>query len=132
MLFVYHNQMIVFNWKNSKFNTLDLIKIKNKLYKRSSQEDLKTSYKLRESFSDGSDDKESPCNAAGDLGFDPWSGSILEKGMIMHSSILAWRIPWTKEPGGLQSMELHSWAQLGKRHFILLIRQWNTIFYIYI
>ena len=28
----------------------------------------------------------------------------LEKGMAMHSSILAWRIPWTEEPGGLQSM----------------------------
>ena len=28
----------------------------------------------------------------------------LEKGMAMHCSILAWRIPWTKEPGGLQSM----------------------------
>ena len=27
-----------------------------------------------------------------------------EKGMATHSSILAWRIPWTKEPGGLQSM----------------------------
>ena len=30
----------------------------------------------------------------------------LEKGMAPHSSILAWRIPWTKEPGRLQSMEL--------------------------
>ena len=30
----------------------------------------------------------------------------LEKGMATHSSILAWRIPWTEEPGGLQSMEL--------------------------
>ena len=29
----------------------------------------------------------------------------LEKGMATHSSILAWRIPWTEEPGGLQSME---------------------------
>ena len=29
-----------------------------------------------------------------------------EKGMAIHSSILAWRIPWTEEPGGLQSMEL--------------------------
>ena len=29
----------------------------------------------------------------------------LEKGMVTHSSILAWRIPWTEEPGGLQSME---------------------------
>ena len=27
----------------------------------------------------------------------------LEKGMAIHSSILAWRIPWTEEPGGLQS-----------------------------
>ena len=27
----------------------------------------------------------------------------LEKGMATHSSILAWRIPWTEEPGGLQS-----------------------------
>ena len=29
----------------------------------------------------------------------------LEKGMVTHSSILAWRIPWAQEPGGLQSME---------------------------
>ena len=28
----------------------------------------------------------------------------LEKGMATHSSILAWRIPWMEEPGGLQSM----------------------------
>ena len=28
----------------------------------------------------------------------------LEKGMATHSSTLAWRIPWTVEPGGLQSM----------------------------
>ena len=28
----------------------------------------------------------------------------LEKEMAIHSSILAWRIPWTEEPGGLQSM----------------------------
>ena len=31
----------------------------------------------------------------------------LEGGMATHSSILAWRIPWTEEPGGLQSM----WSQ---------------------
>ena len=30
--------------------------------------------------------------------------SILEKGMAPHSSTLAWKIPWTEEPGGLQSM----------------------------
>ena len=28
----------------------------------------------------------------------------LEKGMATHSSVLAWRIPWTEEPGGLQSV----------------------------
>ena len=28
----------------------------------------------------------------------------LEKEMATHSSILAWRIPWTEEPGGLQAM----------------------------
>ena len=31
----------------------------------------------------------------------------LEEGMATHSSILAWRIPWTEEPGGLQSIGLH-------------------------
>ena len=31
----------------------------------------------------------------------------LEKEMATHSSILAWEIPWTKEPSGLQSMGLH-------------------------
>ena len=30
----------------------------------------------------------------------------LEKGMATHSSILAWRTPWTEEPGGLQSMRV--------------------------
>ena len=38
----------------------------------------------------------------------------LEKGMTTHSSILSWRIPWTEEPGELQSMESqrvrHNWA----------------------
>ena len=34
---------------------------------------------------------------------DPWvREDPLEKGMATHSSILAWRIPWTEEPGGLQ------------------------------
>ena len=38
--------------------------------------------------------------------FNPWVRKIpLEKKMATHSSILAWRIPWTEEPGGLQSME---------------------------
>ena len=32
----------------------------------------------------------------------------LEKAMATHSNILAWRIPWTEEPGGLQSMGLQT------------------------
>ena len=32
----------------------------------------------------------------------------LEEEMATYSSILVWEIPWTEEPGGLQSMELHS------------------------
>ena len=32
----------------------------------------------------------------------------LEKGLATHSGILAWRIPWTEEPGGLQTMGSHS------------------------
>ena len=37
---------------------------------------------------------------------------ILEKGMATHSSILAWRIPGTEEPGGLQSTGSQSWTRL--------------------
>ena len=36
----------------------------------------------------------------------------LEKGMAPHSSVLAWRSPWTEEPGGLQSMGVTEWTQL--------------------
>ena len=35
---------------------------------------------------------------------------LLEKGMAIHSSILAWRIPLTEEPGGLQFMGQQSWT----------------------
>ena len=51
---------------------------------------------------------------AGDPGLILGSGRSLEKEMATHSSILAWRIPWTEEPGGLRSMVLqkvrHDWA----------------------
>ena len=33
---------------------------------------------------------------------------LQEKGMTTHSSILAWRTPWTEEPGGLESMRLQN------------------------
>ena len=55
------------------------------------------------------------CLQCGRPGFDSWVGKIpLEEGMASHSSILAWRIPWTEEPGGLQSTGSqrvrHDWA----------------------
>ena len=66
---------------------------------------ISSSSKLQVSFPGGSDSKESACNV-GDLGLIPGSGNSVEKGMATHSSIFAWRIPWTEEPGGLQSMRL--------------------------
>ena len=50
-----------------------------------------------------SDGKESVCSV-GDPDLIPGWEDPLEKGMAMHSSILAWRIPWTEEPGRLQSI----------------------------
>ena len=51
-------------------------------------------------FLAGSDGKESACNA-GDLGLIPGLEDPWENSMAIHSSILAWRIPWTEEPAGL-------------------------------
>ena len=53
----------------------------------------------------GSEGKEFACNA-GDQGSIPGSGRSPEEGMAPHSSILAWKIPWTEEPGDLQSRVL--------------------------
>ena len=55
----------------------------------------------------GSDGKESACYA-GDTNLIPGLGISPEKEMATHFRILAWRIPWTEEPGRLQSMGLQS------------------------
>ena len=51
----------------------------------------------------GSEDNESAKQETwvGSLGLE----DLLEKGMATHPSVLAWEIPWTEEPGGLQSTE---------------------------
>ena len=54
-------------------------------------------------FPDGSDGKESTCNA-GVLSSIPGLGRPPGEGMATHSSIVAWRIPWTEESGRLQSI----------------------------
>ena len=61
---------------------------------------------LTSAFPGGSNGKESACNSLGDLGLIPGQEDPLEEGMTTHSSILAWRIPWTEEPEGLQSRGL--------------------------
>ena len=55
----------------------------------------------------------------------------LEEGMATHSSILAWEIPWTEEPGGLQSTGSQSWAHRAQQHTRLvgqkLLRQMELL-----
>ena len=58
-----------------------------------------------------SDGKASAGNAR-DLGSIPGSGRSPGKRNSNHSSTLAWKIPWTEEPGRLQSMELQSRTRL--------------------
>ena len=72
-------------------------------------------------FPGGSDSKESTCNV-GDQSSISGAGKIpLEKEMATTcSNILAWRIPWTEEPGVLQSMGSQSWTGLSDFHTLLL------------
>ena len=52
----------------------------------------------------------------------------LEKEMATHSCILAWRIPWTEEPGGLQSMGLqvkHNWATFTSLYIYFIEDYWK-------
>ena len=54
-------------------------------------------------FPGDSDDKESACSAGDQVQPLDWEDP-LEKGMATHSNIFDWKIPWTEESGGLQSM----------------------------
>ena len=66
--------------------------------------------------------KNLPANAGGatDSGSVPGWEDALQTGMATHSSILAWEVPWTQEPGGLgstgsQRVE-HNWSSLARTH----------------
>ena len=61
-------------------------------------------------LSDGSEVKNLPAVWETQIGSLGWEDP-LEKGMATHSSILAWRMPWTEEPGRLQSMGLQRVGQ---------------------
>ena len=64
--------------------------------------------------------KNPPANAGDirDMGSIPQLGRSQEEGMVTHSSILVWRIPWTEETGRLQSMRshrvAHDWSNLAQ------------------
>ena len=72
-------------------------------------------------FPGGTSGKEPPCQCRRHKrhGFDPWVRKIpdpLQKGVVAYSSVLAWRIPWIEETGGLWSLGLqrvgHNWSNL--------------------
>ena len=59
--------------------------------------------------------KNPPANA-GDMDLIPGREDPLEEEMAAHSSVLAWMIPWTEEPGGLPSVKSQSRARLRTTH----------------
>ena len=70
--------------------------------------------KVIKGFPGSSDGKESAYHA-GDVGLIPGSGSSPGEGNGRHSSILAWKIPWTEETGGLERVGqglARSWTRL--------------------
>ena len=77
-------------------------------------------------FPGGSDGKESACNA-GDLDLIPAFRRPPGEGMATHSSILAWRMPWTEEPGRLQAIGLqrvrYDWVTCTSLHFTVILIQ---------
>ena len=69
--------------------------------------------------------------------FDPWVGRSLEEEMATHSSILAWKIPWTEEPGGLPSTGPHSqtwlkWLCIQHVYMYFSIHSWVCCVYVYV
>ena len=48
----------------------------------------------------------------------------LEEGVVTHSSVLAWRIPWTEDPGGLQST---GWQRVGSMEALSAFARMNSL-----
>ena len=96
---------IQFNFHKS--NATGVFLLKDKKYRPS---------KIKQGFPGGASGKELTCQCRRHrrLRFDPWFGKIPWRKKWQPTSTLAWRIPWTEEPGGLQSMESwrvrHDWA----------------------
>ena len=86
-------------------------KFKSAIYWVTVLQSFKNTFLWRLPYS--SNGKESACDAGGQGLILGWEDA-LEKRMAIHSNILAWRIPWTEQPGGLQFMGSqrvgHDWA----------------------
>ena len=106
--------------------SLDIWKFLVPIMLKPSMQDFKPDLTSMGGFPAGSENKASACKA-GDPGLIPGLGRSLEMEMATHSSILAWRIPWTEEPAGLQSTgsqrvghnratSLHSFCQGHETH----------------
>ena len=74
---------------------------------------------LTQCYMGGTACKESTCQGRR-LRFHPWFRKIPWGRKWQHSSILAWEMPWTEEPGGLQSMGSKSWTRLNNNNKNLL------------
>ena len=86
-------------------------------------------------FPGGASGKERACQCRRHKrhGFDPFWEDPLEEGMAIHSNILTWRIPWTEESGGLQSIGSqrvgHDWSDLVCMHVSILFQILSHIDY---
>ena len=99
---------------NSECPLLDDMRLWHRGYNRKGERwHKKKGTEINRGFLGDSDGKESTCSAD-DLGLVPGWEKPLEKGMTTHSSILAWRNPWTEEPKSLWPMGSqrvrHDWA----------------------
>ena len=65
------------------------------------------------------------------LEVDPWVGQMPDEGMAAHSSILAWRIPWTEEPDEIKSIGSqrvrHDWDNLALQVRTFSSQKWHTL-----
>ena len=95
--------------KVTYFKTNAKIKVQNDMFSLLPFIEKGTRVKYVFTYVGGTSGEESACQCRRHKRrrFDPWVRSLggeepLEEGVATHSSILAWRIPWTEEPGGLQ------------------------------
>ena len=126
---VYH----ISSQKKDIFNSEDYFYKEVLCFKKCLLTNLKNLINLPISCSSGKEPT-SQCRSPKKCGFDPWIGKIpslgrspvwedpLEEGMATHSNIMAWRIPWTEEPGEVQPMGSqsirHDWNDIARMQHV--------------